>query len=176
MARWSAAFSTARDLWAACAGKGVIRAANRRFWLGQGGVAVAIAYALLDAGIERLVIANRTVERAQRLVERLRTLYPARPIDVGPPDAAGFGLVVNGTALGMHADDPLPLDAETIAPGTIVAEVVMAPPVTPLLEAARQRGADIHEGAHMLIGQIDPFIDFVLGSDAAASGSPSIQE
>lgn len=130
--------------------------------LGAGGVSVAIADALLATGVSRLVIANRTPERAERLVERLRAIHPQGVVDAGPADGRGFDLVVNGTALGMHAGDPLPLDIETIAPGTVVAEVVMAPPVTPLLDAARQRGAVIHEGVHMLLGQIDPFIDFVL--------------
>lgn len=135
--------------------------------IGAGGVSVAIADALLGAGVSRLVIANRTPERAQRLVERLIELYPGRAIVTGQPDANGFDLVVNGTALGMKPTDALPLDPVTIAAGTIVAEVIMAPPVTRLLEEARARGAVVHEGRHMLTGQIDPFIDFVLGERAA---------
>jgi len=137
--------------------------------VGAGGVAVAIAYALLDAGVQRLCIANRTLARAQRLVERLQTFYPDGDIAVGPADASGYDLVVNATALGLHASDPLPLDVETIAPGTVVAEVVMLPAITPLLQAASERGADIHAGRHMLLGQIDPFIDFVLGSANTSS-------
>jgi len=136
--------------------------------IGAGGVAVAIADALLAAGVSRLVIANRTIERAQFLAERLRALYPGHEIGVGAADATGFDLVVNATALGMHEDDPLPLDPATIMPGAVVAEVVMAPPVTPLLHAARARGAIIHEGVHMLTGQIDPFIDFILGAGTTA--------
>jgi shikimate dehydrogenase len=132
--------------------------------IGAGGVAVAIADALLRAGVAELSIANRSIERAERLVARLAEIYPGRVIRTGPADASGFDLIVNGTALGMKPADPLPLDPQTIAPGAIVAEVVMAPPVTPLLEAARARGAVIHKGVHMLSGQIDPFIDFVLGS------------
>lgn len=144
--------------------------------VGAGGVAVAIADALLGAGVSRLIIANRTIERAQRLVERLRGLHPGRDVAIGPADATGFGLVVNATALGMHEGDPLPLDLATIAPGTVVAEVVMAPPVTPLLRAAGARGAVIHEGVHMLTGQIDPFIDFILGAGTTASRIRSIKE
>ncbi|ODT76163.1 MAG: shikimate dehydrogenase [Pelagibacterium sp. SCN 64-44] len=144
--------------------------------VGAGGVAVAIADALLAAGVSRLVIANRTLGRAQILVERLQALYPGRDIAVGPADATGFDLVVNATALGMHEGDPLPLDPVTIAPGAVVAEVIMAPPVTSLLEAARQRGAVIHAGVHMLTGQIDPFIDFILGAGTTASRIRSLKE
>ncbi|ODT81758.1 MAG: shikimate dehydrogenase [Pelagibacterium sp. SCN 64-44] len=144
--------------------------------VGAGGVAVAIADALLAAGVSRLVIANRTLGRAQSLVARLEALYPGRDIAVGPADATGFDLIVNATALGMHEGDALPLDPMSIAPGAVVAEVVMAPPVTPLLEAARQRGAVIHEGVHMLTGQIDPFIDFILGAGTTASRIRSTKE
>jgi len=137
--------------------------------VGAGGVAVAIAYALLDAGVHRLRIVNRTLARAQHLVERLQTLFPGQDVAVGSADASGYELVINATALGMHAGDPLPLDVATIAPATVVAEVVMLPALTPLLQAARDRGADIHAGRHMLLGQIDPFIDFILGSVGTSS-------
>jgi len=119
--------------------------------------------------VQRLQIANRTLARAQHLVERLQTLYPGRDVAVGPADASRCDLVVNATALGMYAGDPLPLDVATITPATVVAEVVMAPALTPLLQAAGNCGADIHAGRHMLLGQIDPFIDFLLGSTSAPS-------
>jgi len=135
--------------------------------IGAGGVAVAIADALLTAGVMRLAIANRSQDRAQRLVERLTAQYPDRAITVGAADAHGFDLVVNATSLGMQTGDPLPLDITTLASGTLVADVVMAPAMTPLLQAARQHGATIHPGIHMLTGQIDAFIDFVLGGDTA---------
>ena len=150
---------------------GLVRAGHdprgrKALLVGAGGVSVAIADALMAAGTRELVIANRTPERAQRLVERLLERHPGRVVRTGMTDATGFDLVVNGTALGMKPGDALPVDPQTIAAGTVVAEVVMAPPVTPLLEAARQRGAIIHEGVHMLTGQIDTFIDFVLGDRA----------
>ncbi|NWJ25268.1 shikimate dehydrogenase [Rhizobium sp. RM] len=137
-------------------------AGKRALLIGAGGVSVAIADALLASGIRELVISNRTESRANALVERLTPLYPAIPISVGKADGTGFDLVVNGTALGMHDNDPLPIDPATLERGTIVAEVIMSPPVTRLLQEARLRGATVHEGVHMLTGQIDPFIDFVV--------------
>jgi shikimate dehydrogenase len=137
-------------------------AGKKALLVGAGGVSVAIADALLAAGVRELVISNRTEARAQALVDRLRALYPATPVSVGKADGTGFDLVVNGTALGMHDNDPLPLDPDTLERDSIVAEVIMSPPVTRLLEEARLRGATVHEGVHMLTGQIDPFIDFVV--------------
>lgn len=142
--------------------QGLSPAGKRALLIGAGGVSVAIAYALLAAGVAALTIANRTQERARSLVERLQVIYPDIPIRVGEPDGRDVDIIVNGTSLGMHEKDGLPIDAQTIAPGTVVAEVIMSPPVTPLLAAASARGAIIHEGIHMLTGQIDPFIDFVI--------------
>lgn len=137
-------------------------AGKRALLIGAGGVSVAIADALLASGVRELVISNRTEARANALVDRLRPLYPAIPISVGKADGTGFDLVVNGTALGMHDNDPLPIDPATLERGVTVAEVIMSPPVTRLLQEARLRGATVHEGVHMLTGQIDPFIDFVV--------------
>jgi shikimate dehydrogenase len=144
--------------------------------LGAGGAATALAAALLDAGTARLVVANRSLERAERLVERLRVLHPGRDIATGPADGAGFDLIVNATSVGLDGDPASPLPAATIPAAAIVAEIIMKPALTPLLRAARERGARIHLGEHMLAAQIDGFITFLLGEPAetaiaAAQGS-----
>lgn len=136
--------------------------------VGAGGVAIAIAAALAEAGAARIVLANRTRARAEAAVARLRAFAEARgfagAIEVGEAEPSGFDLVVNATALGMHAGDALPVQPARIAAGATVAEVVMAPAETRLLAAAAARGARVVPGRAMLGGQIDPFIDFVLGT------------
>ncbi|WAP66775.1 shikimate dehydrogenase family protein [Jiella pelagia] len=150
---------------------GIDPAGSKVLIVGAGGVALAIAAALVEAGAARIEVCNRTRQRAEDMIERLSRLALER--DIAPelgiadePSAAGFDLVINATSLGMHAGDPLPVQTETIGPGMTVAEVIMAPAVTPLLEAAAERGATVVPGREMLLGQIDPFIDFLLG-DAA---------
>ena len=141
---------------------------RRALLLGAGGAATALAQALLDADVSELVIANRNTARALALVERLRQLNPGRQIVAGQADARGFALVVNGTAAGLDGDPSSPVAIETIEPGSMVADIVMKPAMTPLLRGAEARGARIHQGAHMLAAQIDFFIDFLLGDDLAA--------
>ena len=144
--------------------------------VGAGGAATALAAALVEADVARLVITNRSLERAERLVERLGTLYPGRDIATGPADGTGFDLIVNATSVGLDGDPASPLPAGTIPASAIVAEIIMKPALTPLLRAARERGARIHLGEHMLAAQIDGFITFLLGEPAetaiaAARGS-----
>jgi shikimate dehydrogenase len=146
--------------------------------VGAGGVALAIAAALIEAGTARLHVANRTRARAEAMLERLRTLARDRglavELAVTEADPSGLDLAINATTLGMHEGDALPIPPETIAPAMTVAEVVMAPEITPLLEAARARGARVVPGRAMLTGQIDPFIDFVLGEAEKAKGQPPL--
>lgn len=135
---------------------------------GAGGVALAIAAALVEAGVARITVLNRTRSRAEAMIVRLSRLAQAKGrevvFDIAATGAAtGYDLVINATSLGMYEGDALPFDAQTLTPEMTVAEVVMVPEVTPLLNAAKERGARIVPGKAMIFGQIDPFIDFVLG-------------
>lgn len=138
--------------------------------VGAGGVALAIAAALIEVGIARLRVANRTQSRAESMLARLRRLADNRStsivLEIGAADPAGFDIAINATSLGMHEGDALPMLAESIAPGMTVAEVIMMPKVTALLREAEIRGAETVSGDAMIAGQIDPFIDFVLGPAA----------
>lgn len=121
---------------------------------GAGGAASAIAFALARAGVSRLTIANRTTDKVRQLIERIRTVAPGVELLVGTDDPSGHDLVVNGTSLGLRADDALPLDAARLHPEQIVAEIIMQPAETALLKEARARGCRIHLGAPMLVSQI----------------------
>lgn len=128
---------------------------------GAGGAANAIAFALAEAGISRLTIANRTRARSEDLARRLASLHPDLPVEIGTSDPAGHDLVVNATSLGLREGDPLPLDATRLAPDQIVAEVIMEPEVTPLLAAARARGCRVQPGLPMLACQLALMANFM---------------
>ena len=128
---------------------------------GAGGAARAIAFALAQAGIRKLSIHNRTQAAAQQILQGINTLYPAVETGLGSEDPAGFDLVVNATSLGMRAEDPLPLDASRLAATQAVAEIIMTPKLTPLLEQALAKGCRIQYGLPMLECQIEMMADFM---------------
>ena len=79
------------------------------------------------------------------------------------PDIAGLRsgpIVVNATPLGMHGDDPLPVDSERLTPGTWVGDVVMSDQMTPFLIAAQARGCPVQVGIDMLFEQIPAYLEF----------------
>lgn len=133
---------------------------------GAGGTARPVAFALADAGVGRLEIANRTRAKAQAIVAEVQAAYPDRDVRVHDSgdhdgDGAAFDIVVNTTSLGMKPDDALPVDPELIRPGVVVADAVMAPPETALLRLAAERGAVPHPGLLMLRAQFEMTLEFL---------------
>jgi shikimate dehydrogenase len=114
--------------------------------------------ALAGAGAARLVIANRTIERAEALLGDLLAasdadplLFALAPDDPDLPDLlAETSLIVNATSIGWHGDDT-PLPARLIPPGALVFDMVYRP--TQLLRDAAARGARTLDGAGMLARQ-----------------------
>jgi shikimate dehydrogenase len=116
--------------------------------LGAGGAARGVAGALLEAGVARLTIANRTVEKARALAAR----FPGSAA-CGFAELAGerFELVINATSAGLQ-DAALPLPAGLFAAGALAYEMVYGRD-TPFLAAARAAGAQARDGLGMLVEQ-----------------------
>ncbi len=149
---------------------GIEPAGLRVYLAGAGGAASAIAFALAAAGAKSLTIANRNGGRARELIGRLARVHPALDLAPGGPDPTGHDLVVNGTSLGLRPDDPLPLDASRLRPSQIVAEIIMQPPETALMVAARAHGCRVHPGLPMLTSQIALMAAFMRGDAPGADG------
>lgn len=129
--------------------------------LGAGGAANAIAFALADAGIVHLTIANRTRSKSADLARRLAGEYPGLAIDLDGRDVADHDLIVNGTSLGLSEADPLPIDVAGLSAAQTVAEIIMQPRVTRLLAAAQAKGCGTHYGLPMLECQLAMMADFM---------------
>ncbi|WP_417278973.1 shikimate dehydrogenase family protein [Celeribacter sp.] len=139
---------------------GVTLLGKRVFLAGAGGAASAIAFAVAERGISALTVANRSIEKAEALIARLAAHFP----DVhfaAATDPAGHDIAINGTSLGLKPEDALPFEPDTLDPGTLVAEVIMQPEITPLLHAAEARGLMIHPGHHMLEAQLTEMLRFL---------------
>lgn len=135
-------------------GAGHQLAGRSAYMAGAGGAANSIAFALVNAGVAHLTIANRTRAKAEDLKRRLLTLYPDAVIHIGTPDPSGHQVVVNATSLGMAEGDALPMDVSRLTPDQLVCEIIMQPEETPLMAAARSKGCTIQPGSPMLAAQI----------------------
>jgi shikimate dehydrogenase len=136
--------------------------------LGAGGGAgrAAAMQCALDR-CERLVLVNRTPEKARALAGELQADFaadrlagPQARLEVVPWEGAALAkaldhvdLVVNCTSLGMKLTDPPLLDVSQIQPHHLVYDMVYAPPRTRLLQAAETAGARGANGLSMLVWQ-----------------------
>ena len=158
-------------------GKGFARAIREEFVvdlrdlrvmiLGAGGAARAIAMQCAKENCERLVIANRTLEKGKKLADELRDFF-AGPRVLGPVarlqaiawDEAAFrfqignvDLIVNATPLGLNRSDPSPIPARLLAPHLMVYDTIYSERRTPFVSAAVEAGARGANGLSMLLHQ-----------------------
>ena len=133
-------------------------AGQRALLLGTGGAARAIARVLLDAGIDRLGLCNRTRARAEALAVDLDADGRVEIVVWEKRGAAleGLALLVNATSLGMAGKPPLDLALDALPRDAVVDDIVYRPLRTPLLAAARARGNPTVDGLGMLLHQAVP--------------------
>lgn len=143
----------------ASAGHGV--EGKRVLLVGAGGAAAAIAFALLGHGASALTIVNRTSSKAAVLADKLRASFPAATVEIGDAEARRYDIAVNATSLGMRDIDRLPMTDAQIERTTLVAECVVAPEMTRLLDRARAFDRVIHSGVPMLHAQIELMLRFM---------------
>jgi shikimate dehydrogenase len=126
--------------------------------VGAGGAAGAVAHALVEAGVARVTVANRTADRAAALVAELprHGLSRAQAAELGGHDflkaLAEADLAVNATTVGM-VDPGATIPVDRLPDWATVFDLVYVPPETPLLRAARERGLKAANGSEMLIAQ-----------------------
>lgn len=136
-------------------------AGRRALLVGAGGAGSAIALALLDAGVTELAIHDGDEARRGALIERLQAKYAGK-VGVGSSDPSGFDVVVNATPAGMRADDPLPVQADKFTAAMFAGDVVTVPAVTPMIQAARDKGCRTQIGTGMFAAVRDRMIDFIV--------------
>ncbi len=132
--------------------------------LGAGGAARAIVYALLQAGVPRVLVSNRTKTRA----ERLRADFGAQVEVVDWDEAAqafeNVSALVNTTSLGMFGKAPLEISLDALSPTTTVTDIVYNPLETDLLCQARAKGCQTVDGLGMLLHQAVPGFEAWFGT------------
>jgi shikimate dehydrogenase len=154
------------------ADEGFDPAGKRCVVLGAGGAARAVVLALAEAGASEVVVVGRTPER----VATAASLAGRAGRAGQPADAKDADLVVNGTPVGMAGivridgsrveGRDLPIEPELLGPGQWVVDLVYHPLITPLVAAARDRGAKAVNGLGMLIHQAAHAFRLWTGEDA----------
>src|SRR3984893_16473563 len=121
--------------------------------LGAGGSSRAVVFGLIERGIKRVHLANRTVERSRALADQ----FGGKVHPVAWDAIAGLlpraELLVNTTSLGMHGQPALEVDVGLLPSHAVVADLVYVPLETPFLAAALGGGLKTADGLSLLLYQ-----------------------
>ncbi len=123
---------------------------------GAGGAARAVLQALVEAGVPKIMLTNRTRARADKLKDEFgQTITVVDWVQAGNviEDAE---LVVNTTSLGMQGQLELRVPLDGLQPGAVVTDLVYAPLKTHLLQTAEEAGCTVVDGLGMLLHQAVP--------------------
>lgn len=123
---------------------------------GAGGAGAGVLGPLIDAGPSRVVVCNRSAERADELVGRHAALARAAGVDLAaqPMAAPGlaFDLVINATASSLSGQtSPVPRDV--LREGTLAIDLMYGAAAQPFLAWAAASGARTSDGLGMLVEQ-----------------------
>lgn len=128
-------------------------AADDALVLGAGGSSRAVVFGLLERGVKRVYLANRTLERAHVIAAQFGAAVLPVAWDQIPDLLPRVGLLVNTTSLGMKGQPALDIDVGLLPDHATVADLVYVPLTTPLLAAASARGLRTADGLGMLLFQ-----------------------
>jgi shikimate dehydrogenase len=121
--------------------------------LGAGGSSRAVVFGLIERGVKRVHLVNRTMDRARALADQFGPeVHPVAWDAIGDL-LPRTGLLVNTTSLGMHGQPALEIDVGRLPSDAVVADLVYVPLRTSLLAAAQARGLRTADGLGMLLHQ-----------------------
>ena len=144
---------------------------DRVVLLGAGGAGTAVAHALVDLGVKRLLVVEPDQQRADSLHRSLSALsfevalVPATRAGLSDALASSSG-VVNASPVGMAAHPGSPVPADLLRPDLWLADIVYRPLDTPLLTAAREAGCTVLNGAGMAVHQAADAFELITGRSA----------
>jgi len=130
---------------------------RRVLFVGAGGAASSLACALAEKGAASVTIANRTMENALKICERVGENYN-NPINAvilkDDLDISGYDVIINTTSVGMHPnEDKTILGAAAFNSNQKVVDIIYTPSETLFLKRAREAGAATLNGFGMLFYQ-----------------------
>jgi shikimate dehydrogenase len=115
---------------------------------------------LARASARRIVLMNRSLERARIVAEAVASRYPGCVVTAQAlhprwqvSELPEIQLLVNTTSVGLHSSDPLLFAYSSLSAQIMVCDLIYNPPETALLRMARSRGCRATNGMGMLVHQ-----------------------
>jgi shikimate dehydrogenase len=136
--------------------------------IGAGGVGRAIAFALAETGVSEIRIFDTDRVKAQQLAAQLKSHGEVRAAGSVEDAMRGATGVVNGSPVGMLPNRGTPVPDALLHKGMWVADAVYTPLWTPLLNAAKAKGAEVMTGRELAIYQAADAFELFTGLKPSA--------
>lgn len=143
--------------------------------IGAGGSGRAASLAIAREGPRELYIINRTFKKALKLAKILEENFhfPITPLHLERASMSStlkaVDLLINCTSLGMYPNTSIPVHPNLLRRDMLVMDLVYTPLMTPLLKAARDKGARIVNGIEVLVEQAAKSFEIWTGVKAPIS-------
>lgn len=124
--------------------------------IGAGGAARAIVTSLARHGVKNIEITNRTMSKAEHLVQHIKPYVSARSLTLNEAEErlSDYEIVINTTAVGMSPNvTQIPIRVDNLRKGTIVSDLIYNPLTTLFLKKAEEKGAITDNGVGMFVHQ-----------------------
>ena len=118
------------------------------FILGAGGVVSSIILALNKMKASKIILSNRTKEKA----ENMKNLFKFLDV-VEWGEYPNFDMIINATSVGLKKDDKINLDYSKMGPNKFFYDIIYNPKETTFLKRAREFGNKTENGKMMFIYQ-----------------------
>ena len=118
------------------------------FILGAGGVVPSIIYALEKLGVSKIIVSNRTKQKAENLKKYFSNITV---VDWG--DQPEFDMIINATSLGLDKEDDIGLNFSNINNEKLFYDVIYNPKETNFLRTGKSLGCRVSNGKMMFIYQ-----------------------
>lgn len=151
---------------------GLVLKGKKILLLGAGGAAQGVILPLLEENPTLIILANRTMAKAQHLLTQFMDESKAKQIELRVADlnsveqAGPFDLVINATASGLELSSPIRDEQLTrlVQSGTVAYDMLYGKP-TPFLNQFRSVGAQTLDGLGMLVEQAAEAFEVWRGAD-----------
>lgn len=124
--------------------------------IGAGGVGKAVAFGLIELGVEEIRLVERDLAKAEGLAAALRAARPDLDVPVGDDaEAAARGAdgLINGTPIGMVGYEGTPLPREAMRGAAWAFDAVYTPVDTPFMRDAGAEGLRLMSGYELFFHQ-----------------------
>ena len=118
------------------------------FILGAGGVVPSIIYALEKSGVSKIIVSNRTKQRAEDLKKNFPNICV---VEWG--NQPEFDMIINATSLGLNKKDDIGLDFKDLNKEKLFYDVIYNPKETNFLRTGKSLGCQVCNGKMMFIYQ-----------------------